>query len=876
MKFQESTSARATNLRNRVPSVIGRWRRSNEGLMKLPYVARLTTSGAAPSARTIPSPGGLAKVCVAAAVVLLAATASGSPLSAPVDMDAPVPALVPATKMYVGGIACTASTCLTTLSDPRGRARVNSTLAGCWLSWSSATGIVIPGDFLEDGACDGMNVATNGTDFIVARNAGFQRISGARAILDPTPIPLGPNVDGAAAFDGTNYLVAARSGQRVSPAGVIVDPTPFEIIPTGESFSAPRAACGGGVCLVTWVSVSGSTRTARARLVANGVVQGAPFTLPIAAASARQDITFDGTQFVVFGQSAVAVSTTGVVGTPFAVGGNTSTYVTAGFDGTHHFAAWLDPGGLSAAYFDASGARTAIVGGTAGPRIPTTERPTTSCAAGRCFLAWEGGRGTRIVGGAVLDPTYPMLVPTGNNQRLPSAASDGTGFLVAWYDDRGRAVWGGSEDTWSGEIRAARLDANGRVEGASLRLSPTGRPWRYGSPRVAFGAGHYLVTWSEFDDNAVRAARVSTSGVVEDTTPLTLGGGRWTTVAFDGMNFLVVWTGLGGTRGVRVSPSGTVLDATPFSITSGGTMRAPAVAFDGENYVLAWSDAIPGDRRVLFTRISTAAVVLDFPYKVLSSLARDNVSGNEESVGHPALASFGGTTLIAWEDSRNVPSISNVYGTRVKNGVVLDPQGFAIGARASVEDDRPAVAYSPRDGKFIVAWESRKVLAMAPVSTPADVRTRLVDADGTLGPEGPLLDSPLGEEAPALAPRPAGPPLLVYSKFLTGASLNSYRVQARLMGEAADGGAGTDAGAADGGPLVDSSAVDGGSGALDGSTPGSEPPPGDDTSCACRVGPSSGSSETSGMALGVLALTAVIARRGWTKRNEGGLRAREG
>ena len=63
-------------------------------------------------------------------------------------------------------------------------------------------------------------------------------------------------------------------------------------------------------------------------------------------------------------------------------------------------------------------------------------------------------------------------------------------------------------------------------------------------------------------------------------------------VAFDGTNYLVVWTDYrgGATKvyGARVSPDGTVLDQSGFAISAAGS--APAVAFDGTNYLVVWSD----------------------------------------------------------------------------------------------------------------------------------------------------------------------------------------------------------------------------------------------------------------------------------------------
>ncbi|TET17101.1 MAG: hypothetical protein E3J78_07990 [Candidatus Cloacimonadota bacterium] len=64
-------------------------------------------------------------------------------------------------------------------------------------------------------------------------------------------------------------------------------------------------------------------------------------------------------------------------------------------------------------------------------------------------------------------------------------------------------------------------------------------------------------------------------------------------IAFDGTNYLIVWTdgrdSLDVIYGARVSQSGTVLEPDGFALLAENDEQInPVVAFDGENYLVAW------------------------------------------------------------------------------------------------------------------------------------------------------------------------------------------------------------------------------------------------------------------------------------------------
>ena len=162
-------------------------------------------------------------------------------------------------------------------------------------------------------------------------------------------------------------------------------------------------------------------------------------------------------------------------------------------------------------------------------------------------------------------------------------------------------------------------------------------------------------------------------------------------VAFDGTNYLVVWTDLReGARkvyGARVSPDGTVLDEDGFAISAAGG-SGPAVAFDGTNYLVVWSnqDSIVG------ARVDPDGTVLD-----PGGIPISTQPGVEL---YPTLAFDGTNYLVAWITGY----AEDVYGARVSpSGTVLDPAGIEIAVRAGFQETSPSVAF---DGtNYLVVWQ---------------------------------------------------------------------------------------------------------------------------------------------------------------------------
>ena len=291
--------------------------------------------------------------------------------------------------------------------------------------------------------------------------------------------------------------------------------------------------------------------------------------------------------------------------------------------------------------------------------------------------------------GAVLDPAGIAISSADWEQTEPAVAFDGTNYLVTWMDRRSGT---------NTDIYGARVSQAGAVlDPAGIAISTTASFEQ--QPAVAFDGINQLVAWG--DGGRIYGARVSPAGAVLDPAGIEISAnGDYPTVAFDGTNYLVAWAA-GGYEifGARVSPPGTVLDPGGIVISARVGSRgeeSPALAFNGTNYLVAWEAYEPGDYYDSFgARVSPAGAVLD-----PSGIAISTAAYNQRA---PSVASDGTNHLVAWQDSRTGTNW-DLYGARLSQaGAVLDPAGIAI-STAEGHQVEPAVAF---DGtNYLVVWEN--------------------------------------------------------------------------------------------------------------------------------------------------------------------------
>jgi hypothetical protein len=233
--------------------------------------------------------------------------------------------------------------------------------------------------------------------------------------------------------------------------------------------------------------------------------------------------------------------------------------------------------------------------------------------AGLCFantnylVAWSDNNitsGANIFGqlisrtGAPVGSPFPLLSPQDYSdkgygiQTGKALATDGTNILAVWQDQNDYSVYG------------QLVTPAGTLSGPEFLINSS--PRGEASIAVVFGKTNYLAiaqnsTAGSENSNQVYGAFISVNGAVGTGFQISQTGSTdqsFLAAAFDGTNFLVVWpwdpgpeTGMNVTnwqfRARLVSQAGTLPGSEIHLITNGNPV-APALAFDGTCYLLAY------------------------------------------------------------------------------------------------------------------------------------------------------------------------------------------------------------------------------------------------------------------------------------------------
>jgi len=554
----------------------------------------------------------------------------------------------------------------------------------------------------------GQNTAVgfDGTDFLVVwenqLGGNYSIISGARVtpqgtVLDPSGILISDAAfnrgSPALCFDGTNFLVVWQDyregysyyiyGARVTSGGQVLDPVGIVISDGPNDARSPAVGFDGANFLVAWEDYNNNVNHADifgARVTKGGVVLD---TSNLVISTNAHDqwnpaVGFDGANFLVVWCDLVDSTNERIYGARVTPAGTV-----------------LDNSGFAISF---------------APYLQ--DQPSLSFDGSNYLVAWRfvisfttmSIYGARVTPGAqVLDN---IKIAEAGYCMSPAVAFDGSNFLVAWHSVTGMAP---SYFT----ICGARVTSGGVVldpDTAAIVIAPTAE-WVQRSPALGFDGANYLTVWQDErnkrDEPDLYGARVTPGGGVLDSGGFLItqcARGQYAPrVAFDGVNFLAVWeddrNGYTDIYGARVTPEGAVLDPDGIAIcTAQNYQFAPAVAFDGSNFLVVWGDNrrdTTGD--IYGARVTSGGQVLE-----PNGIAISDAPGRQR---RPAVGFAVGDYFVVWEDYRN-GSTWDIFGTRVSTGgVVLNTDGIAV-STAALHQWLPAIGF---DGtRYLVVWQDTR------------------------------------------------------------------------------------------------------------------------------------------------------------------------
>ncbi len=299
------------------------------------------------------------------------------------------------------------------------------------------------------------------------------------------------------------------------------------------------------------------------------------------------------------------------------------------------------------------------------------------------------------------------------DQVFPTLVSDGSGGVIATWNDRRSGFW----DVYAQRISGAgtvQWNADGVVLHTTVSNTVSSDP-----VIVSDGAGGAIVAWwdSRSGNGDVYAQRLAAGGALQ----WTVNGLALCTAVGDQWDPAIVSDGAGGAIVTwNDDRSGSNLDIYAQRISAGGTPQwtvdgvalsaasddqvIPAIVSDGMGGAIAtWRDAGNVDRDVYAQRVSAAGAVQWTANGVPLCIA----AGDQQNA--TIVADGRGGAIIAWQDGRN-GSTTDIYAQRVDRWGYLGVQPAITGVH-----DVPA----DEGGHVTVSWNRSPLdtLPGLPIST---------------------------------------------------------------------------------------------------------------------------------------------------------------
>ncbi len=546
---------------------------------------------------------------------------------------------------------------------------------------------------------DSRAIVTGGTESETGRDIYAVRVDAAGNLLDTTPIAVaaGPasQSNPKVAWNGTAWLVVFESlgpngtgyydtglqAVRVSAAGQVLDAQPITLYglkPAGGSYWS-LASDGNN-----WVIVNQATSTSgdivALRISPAGVVLDPPTRALVKA--------------TYFMRSNIRLA--------YAGGVFLMTYNDDYLNGTYE---------TEAVRFDPA---LNLLG--APVQLLTTPANSLAGAANQFYLAWPQQQPdfSTAVYGTRLDAAGQKLDGAGDNISGNTTIDTYTDIAAVWDGVNWKVTWLRNLT----ELRVARVTSAGAV------LDPGGVPVAGLSAGLTAGTGNggLQMVWSPYvnSDQGVVTANIAANNVAGPTRDVSLGAPRQVRpdLATNGAGYLLTYLSSTGT-GHRVlaqplDAAGNPTTATPVELAAGDLSTgpgAPAVAWNGSVYLVAWSTG----QGLVAQRLNADGSQVDAaPFLVMAA-----------AFGPPDIDALGGTFFVTGRKNGSTPQFIDAYGARVNGstGAVLDATPLYLGG--GYVSRAPAVTVL--GGRWLVVYHSN----WSHDASNADTGAVFVSPDGT-------------------------------------------------------------------------------------------------------------------------------------------------
>lgn len=610
------------------------------------------------------------------------------------------------------------------------------------------------------------DVSSNGTDWEVVweeDGASSMEIKGAR-VTSAGAVAVRSNLANtsnnerlpAIAWNGTNYILIWEDYRNFESTNIDI---------YGVQVTSAGAKSGSDKCIST--DTGSTTSGAPGAQISADIVRGPSGTCFVVWQDGR-----NANKDIYGARVTSAFSVQDLGGLAINQGSGDQEDPGIGWNGSVYVCAWRDKGAnrnIRATRVDTSGQPLDASGlslflGAAG--LPS---PEVACGTGSCLVAWHNLNLADLseidIFGATVSTNgdvggYKELALSVPDQKEFSSAFDGVNFAVVWSERRaGMDV-----------VRATRVALDGTVIdplGVQLVAWPTRGQTE---PSIAWNGSEYLVVWTDGvgTTSDIKGVRLTSDLEVLDAFPIdicTAEMGQYSpAVAGNGNCFMVVWTdarnGLApdyftDILGARVFSDGSVTALSSVICLAGNNQYVPAITTDGANFLTVWEDYRSGSPTLYCNRITSSGSVLDGVNGVLVSAA----GGIKMS---PQLAFDGANYLVVWSDRRN--SNYDIYGVRLSTSAArVDAADIAISQVSITDETCPYVAWT--GSNYYIAWQDRRSWQ----TSDSDIYLMRMASSGSLldGTPTPVSQTAYAEETPIVMSGYSNCAITLYSKGLS-------------------------------------------------------------------------------------------------------------